>query len=464
MYLTITSVAVNSTSNFANCGGAILIGRTSGASVVVTGVDDLMYEGLTTTIPDIDPTMTKTSWAFAGTGNNTGRTSDSTSYSIANEVPYEFIDKTRVVMSRSNEFANPPSAGVGNSSLSVTARLETSNNKVTPYIDTIRNSVTTTHNLVYPQSSLEGYIISYSNSAGNFLIGDTVQQANATVTSSGTVFFSNSSIVHVVNVTSSNTSSIATINMANTTILNNTQSITTNITAVSEFNETGNTASSATRYISKNVVLAEQQDAEDLVCYVTAYRPPGTNVKVYGKFLAGSDSETFQTKDWSAMIETSSSFLVSSLVNKEDFVELNYELPSSLEVIPSGVSGNTTSTDLTVASVDAFTVGNFIYITDNATGLMNIRKINSISNTTTVAMSSNLSFISSNCQVGIIQGLESQTGAFKYTDSSGICRYVSASGGIFETFKTFAIKVVLVSDNYHVVPKMADMRCLALQV
>jgi hypothetical protein len=464
MFLTVTGSEVNATSNFANCQGALLIGRTSGASVVITDVYDLMYEGITTTIPDIEPNMTHNSWAFAGTANNTGRTSDTTSHSIANEIPYEFIDKTRVIMSRSNEFATPPSGVAGNSSLTVTATLQTSNNKISPYIDTIRNSVTTTHNLVDPESTLSGYILNYSNSAGNFAIGDTVQQANATVTSNGTVFFSNSSMLYVTNVVSSNASSIATFNIANTTIYNATQAITANITAIATFNETGNTVSTATRYISKNVILAEQQDAEDLVCFVTAYRPPGTDLKVYGKFLAGADSDTFQTKDWSALVETTSSALVSSLVNSDDYVELVYELPTSVQIIANGATVNTTSANVAVSSTSAFAAGNFVYVTNNTTGGLNIRQINQVTNSTSMILSSNLSFLSSNCAVGLIPGLESQDGAFKYANNNSVARYVTMTDGVFDTFKTFAVKVVLVSNNYHIVPKMSDMRCLALQV
>jgi hypothetical protein len=464
MFLTMTSVAVNATSNFANCQGALLIGRTSGASVVISDVYDLMYEGITTTIPDVEPNQTDITWSFSGTANNTGRTSDSSSYSVANEIPYDFIDKTRVVMSRSSEFANPPSAGTGNSSLTVTATLETANTKISPYIDTIRNSVTTIHNLVYPESSINGYIISYSNSTGNFAIGDAVQQANSTVTSNGTVFFSNSSILHVTNVVSSNVSSVATFNISNTTVYNATQAITANITAVASFNETGNTSSSATRYISKNVILAEQQDAEDLVCYVTAYRPSGTDLKVYGKFLAGSDSDTFQAKDWSALVETTSTALQSSLVNKEDYVELVYELPTSVQIIANSGSVNTTSANVSVSSTDPFTAGDFVYVTDNTTGKINVRQINQITNSTSMVVASNLSFLSSNCAVGLIPGMKSQTGAFKYANNNGVARYVTSTDGVFDTFKVFAVKIVLVSNTHQVVPKMSDIRCLALQV
>jgi hypothetical protein len=79
-------------------------------------------------------------------------------------------------------------------------------------------------------------------------------------------------------------------------------------------------------------------------------------------------------------------------------------------------------------------------------------------------LASNLSFLSTNCAVGLISGMQSQTGAFKYANNSGIARYITTDDSVFDTFKVFAVKVVLVSNNYHIIPKMSDMRCLALQV
>lgn len=463
-FLTVTSVSSNATSNFANTKGALIIGRTSGASAVISDVLDIQYENITTTIPDIEPNQTGITWNFTGTQNNISRTSDSQVYAIQNEVPQDFIDKTRVVMSRSNEFATPPTAGVGNSSLTVTAQLSTSNSKITPYIDTIRNSVTTIHNLVYPESALSGYIMLYSNTNGNFSVGDPVQQANSTVTSNGSVFFANSTVIYVTNVVSSNISSIATFSTANSIIYNNSLGVNATISAITSFNETSNTSSSATRYISKNVILAEQQDAEDLVCYVTAYRPPGTNFKVYGKFLAGADGSTFQSKDWSAMVESTSGALISSLVDTNDYVELVYELPTSVQIISGSATVNTTSATVNVSSTAAFSAGSFIYVSDVTSGAINVRQVTGIVNSSLLAVSSNLTINSINASVGLIPGLASEHGAFKHANNSGIVRYITAEDAVFDTFKTFAVKVVLTSDNFHIVPKMADMRCLALQV
>jgi hypothetical protein len=101
-----------------------------------------------------------------------------------------------------------------------------------------------------------------------------------------------------------------------------------NSNTVNETNESGGNLFN--KYISKIVTLAEGQDAEDLKVYLTAYRPPNTDVKVWIKILNGEDSDTMAQKSW---IELEKSFggdiSYSSLVDKKDFKEYIFNIPSS---------------------------------------------------------------------------------------------------------------------------------------
>jgi hypothetical protein len=461
--LSVYSVTSNATQNFASSNGQFLIGVTSGASAQINKIIDSEYQSITSQISNIYPNQTDLLWSFKGTDTN--RSVDTLYNGIDNEIPYEFIDKSRMLMSRSNEYAYSS----GNNSLSIFASLGTPNKKISPYIDTVRNVVTLTDNVICTESELTGYRIAYSNTNGNFYEGDIIQQANSTVTSSGVIFSSNTSTIYVVDIESSNTLAIAKFTASNTTIYNSTQSISANIAGVTSFGEIGDTAQKyASRYISKNVILADQQDAEDMVCYITAYRPPGSNFKVYGKFLAGADADSIKSKDWSAMAELSDPSLTSSLVNKEDFVELVYDLPTSVMIIANSASVNATSANITLSSTSGFTVGGFVYVAANNTSTntinFNVRQVIAVSNSTVLTVSSNLSIISANATVGVIPGLQSQYGAFRYANNNNIIRYTTSADGVYETFKTFATKIVLVSNTAQIIPKMADMRCLALQI
>lgn len=90
------------------------------------------------------------------------------------------------------------------------------------------------------------------------------------------------------------------------------------------------------KYISKIVTLAENQDAEDLKVYITAYRPTGTDVKVWMKILNGDDSDTMAQRPW---IEMEKSFggdiTYSSGANKNDFKEYIFNVPSSYLTSPN---------------------------------------------------------------------------------------------------------------------------------
>jgi len=460
--LSIYAVSSNGTQNFASSNGQILIGVSSGASAQINKIIDTNYQSITSQISNIYPNQTDIAWGFEGT--DTSRNVDSAYTAVDSDIPYEFIDKPRMLMSRSNEYAYLS----GNKSLSVSASLSSSNTKISPYIDTVRSLATLTDNVICKQSDLSGYRIAYSNTNGNFYAGDVIQQANSTVTANGTVFSSNSSTIYVVNVTSSNVSSVAKFVSSNTTIYNATQSISANITGVTTFSEVSGYAQKyASRYVSKNVILADQQDAEDMICYITAYRPTGSNFKVYGKFLAGADADSITNKDWSAMTELSDPSLTSSLVNKDDFVELIYDLPTSVMVIANSASVNATSANITVGSTASFTSGEFVYVAANTTSNtigFNVRQIVAIPNSTVLTVSSNLSIVSANATVGTIPGLESQYGAFRYANNNNIIRYTTSADGVYDTFKTFATKIVLVSNTTQVIPRMADMRCLALQI
>ena len=135
------------------------------------------------------------------------------------------------------------------------------------------------------------------------------------------------------------------------------------------------------KYISQTIVLADGQDAEDLKVYLTAYRPPNTDVLVYAKFLNGSDGETFNQKLWIPLEKDGNGdSTYSSLADRNNFREFVYSIPASYMIGPDG--------------------------------------------------------------------------QFQYT----------VNGTTFKSYKYFAIKIVLTGTNSAVVPRVADLRAIALQL
>jgi hypothetical protein len=144
------------------------------------------------------------------------------------------------------------------------------------------------------------------------------------------------------------------------------------------------------KYISKPVQLTTQ--AEDLVVYLSAYRPANTEVYVFCKLLHEEDSETIDNKYWTLMEEVSPK-PYSSKVDLTDIKELQY-------TIPSGNSSTITAT------------------------------------------------------------------AFKNANNSDIIRYYddNGDGSYFDGYNTFSVKIVLESDQSHIVPRVGDMRAIAVQI
>ena len=90
-----------------------------------------------------------------------------------------------------------------------------------------------------------------------------------------------------------------------------------------------NTSATTSKYVSKTVELAENLDAEDFEIFVTAYRPNGTDVKVYIRPQAADDPSVFDNADWIELELTEGINLYSSIANRFDFRDFVYKLPES---------------------------------------------------------------------------------------------------------------------------------------
>jgi hypothetical protein len=83
------------------------------------------------------------------------------------------------------------------------------------------------------------------------------------------------------------------------------------------------------RYITKKIVLADGQEAEDIKVFLTAYKPSGSDVDVYVRVQAEDDGDEFRNKHYTKLNQISAANTISSAVNKENFLEFEYGMPSS---------------------------------------------------------------------------------------------------------------------------------------
>jgi len=78
------------------------------------------------------------------------------------------------------------------------------------------------------------------------------------------------------------------------------------------------------RYISKQVTLADGQDAEDMVVYMNAFKPVGTDIKVYARLINGEDPESFDTKDFTPLTQFTAANTYSAGLDGVDIREYEF--------------------------------------------------------------------------------------------------------------------------------------------
>lgn len=142
---------------------------------------------------------------------------------------------------------------------------------------------------------------------------------------------------------------------------------------------------STSKSITKKVTLRDGLDAEDLKVWLTAYRPVGTEINVFVKFIADIDQTPVSEIPWTMLRTMDNQNLRSSSTNLEDYKEIEYSLGST----DLGVNG----------------------------------------------------------------------GAFV---SNGNFTYRGPNGEVYDNYKHFIIKIVLNSVGQHRIPKVKDIRAIAL--
>ena len=91
-------------------------------------------------------------------------------------------------------------------------------------------------------------------------------------------------------------------------------------------NENTLNGNAISKHITTKVNFA--REAEDILVYLQAYKPPHTDIKVYAKLYNSKDTDYFVDKDWTELVEASGS-RTSSISNLQDFVEYTYGLKTS---------------------------------------------------------------------------------------------------------------------------------------
>jgi hypothetical protein len=237
-------------------------------------------------------------------------------------------------------------------------------------------------------------------------------------------------------------------------------------------NEHTRYGNSYTKYIGKRVILADGQEAEDLRLYLTAYRPFDTDIAVYVKFKNSEDPAPFDDKIWTKLQYLNGGDLVySSPTDTRDFIEYEFNVPSTNAVAQGAFSNVAANTITTLAGTVSIT-NNSLTVTGTGTAFDTAltvgTRIRIVANGTYEAIRT-VTSIASATSLTVDQGLQATNAAalgyvFATGGNQGIVEYKDANGARYTGFKEFAIKIVLLSSNPIRVPRLNDVRAIALQI
>ena len=154
------------------------------------------------------------------------------------------------------------------------------------------------------------------------------------------------------------------------------------------YDEFFDNGSAKSKYISQIVTLAGGQDAEDIQVIMSAFRPAGTDMQVWIKFLNGEDADPLTTKTWTPLIN-SGSRLFSKAGSIGDLKEFVFTVPKYYGMIP--LTGRINATGTSVEGIStAFTTelkpGWYINMLATPTNQEVSRKIIDISDSRTLTL------------------------------------------------------------------------------
>ena len=242
-----------------------------------------------------------------------------------------------------------------------------------------------------------------------------------------------------------------------------------NLINSSAINEHKNNGLAKSKSVSKVVTLSAGNEAEDINVYLTAYKPLGTNLIVYAKVLDSSDPEKFEDKDWSILEQVGGVGLYSDAQNQNDYKEYQYTFPRnpitipSFELVTSNNSANIVSTNSDTRWQQIFKTGQLVTMYSDVYGTnFEVNQVANVNSNTSITLANPVTL--ANTSSAIIASMPYPYSAFKNSNNGNIVRYYTSDGSAHDSFKRFAIKIVFTAQNDYLVPKVRDMRALALSV
>jgi activator of HSP90 ATPase len=221
------------------------------------------------------------------------------------------------------------------------------------------------------------------------------------------------------------------------------------------------------KYISNKVTFANNHFAEDAVCYLTAYRPQGTQINVYCKLKNSQDTDSFDSKAWTPMVISQNGSKFSSSVDSNDLIEYTYTIPAFSQSNTTVSSGSgpvnfTTQNGNNIIVGDGSASVNATVSVGQVVKIYNSAQPNAVYQVSAVTAANTSTFtigdtISNSSMVGTgfyVDVLTYPNMAYHNVLNHNVTRYYNNSLAAFDTFDQMQLKIVLLADDSKLCPEV----------
>jgi hypothetical protein len=226
------------------------------------------------------------------------------------------------------------------------------------------------------------------------------------------------------------------------------------------------------KHIGTKVQFSNDKFAEDVRMFMVAYRPKGTEIRVYTRLHNSKDPEAFDDKAWTPLEYTQNASKFSSTDDETDFIEFELGLPQfgeSAITLPG-----TFTTTLGSASIVAANAG----FSNTATLIANndlIKIYNPLIPKTNYQVATVRQANATHIIIGgvvettniagtgyKIDKLKYPNAAFNNINNTNISRYYNSTFAEFDAFDSMQVKIVMLADNTYKVPRIDQIQVLGV--
>jgi hypothetical protein len=226
------------------------------------------------------------------------------------------------------------------------------------------------------------------------------------------------------------------------------------------------------KHIGAKVQFSNDKFAEDVRMFMVAYRPKGTEIRVYTRVHNSKDPEAFDDKSWTPLEYTQNANRFSSTDDESDFVEFelglpqysesSYTLPGTFTTVLGSASivaansGYSNTTNL-IANNDLIKIYNPLFPQTNYQ-VAAVKEANATHITIGGVIETN-NIAGSGYK---IDKLKYNNIAFNNINNTNISRYYNSTLAEFDAFDSMQVKIVMLADNTYKVPRIDQIQVLGV--